>query len=238
MTEPHLRQLRATYYGLIREVDDQIARVIAYLKQTGQYDDTLIMFSCDHAEMLGDHWYLGKDGYFDQAFHIPLIVRAPGSVKGRVVEEFTEAVDLMPTILDLAGRAIPTQCDGASLTPWLRGDTPQRWREEVHWEFDFRDVVNGAPERAMGLRLDECCLNVIRDRHYKYVHFTALPPLLFDIANDPDELRNLAGDPKHAGTMLRYAQKMLSWRMANDERTLTGFHLNASGPTERPREHR
>jgi arylsulfatase A-like enzyme len=238
MTEPHLRQLRATYYGLIREVDDQIARVIAYLKQTGQYDDTLIVFSCDHAEMLGDHWYLGKEGYFDQAFHIPLIVRAPGGTHGRVVEHFTEAVDLMPTILDVAGRAIPAQCDGASLAPWLRGETPQRWREEVHWEFDFRDVVGGAPERSLGIRLDECCLNVIRDGRYKYVHFAALPPLLFDLDSDPDELRNLANDPAHAATMLRYAQKMLSWRMVNDERTLTGFHLNASGPTERPRERR
>jgi arylsulfatase A-like enzyme len=238
MPEAHLRQLRATYYGLIREVDDQIARVIAYLKETDQYDDTLIVFSCDHAEMLGDHWYLGKDGYFDQAYHIPLIIRAPGGMKGRVVEAFTEGIDLMPTILDLAGRAIPVQCDGASLALWLRGETPQHWRTEVHWEFDFRDVVGGAPEQALGIRLDECCLNVIRDRQYKYVHFAALPPLLFDIANDPDERHNLAEDPRHAATMLRYAQKMLSWRMVNDERTLTGIHLNASGPTERPRERR
>ncbi|HEX2116195.1 MAG TPA: alkaline phosphatase family protein [Alphaproteobacteria bacterium] len=238
MPDAHLRQLRATYYGLISEVDDQIGRVIAYLKETGQYEDTLIVFSCDHAEMLGDHWYLGKEGYFDQAFHIPLIVRAPGGTRGRVVNSFTEAVDLMPTILDLAGRAIPVQCDGASLAPWLRGETPRRWREEVHWEFDFRDVVGGAPERALGLRLDECCLNVIRDNRYKYVHFAALPPLLFDLENDPDELRNLAGDPRYAKTMLHYAQKMLSWRMVNDERTLSGFHLGASGPTERPRQER
>jgi arylsulfatase A-like enzyme len=238
MPEAHLCQLRATYYGLIREVDDQIARVIAYLKQTGQYDDTLIVFSCDHAEMLGDHWLLGKDGYFDQAYHIPLIIRAPGGITGRVVDAFTEAIDLMPTILDLAGRPIPTQCDGASLVPWLRGDTPERWRTEVHWEFDFRDVVRGVPERDLGIRLDACCLNVIRDRQYKYVHFAALPPLLFDIASDPDERHDLSGDPRHAATMLRYAQKMLSWRMVNDERTLTGIHLGESGPTERPRERR
>jgi arylsulfatase A-like enzyme len=238
MPEHHLRQLRATYYGLISEVDDQVGRVIAYLKETGQYEDTLVVFSCDHAEMLGDHWYLGKQGYFDQAFHIPLIVRAPGGEHGRVVDAFTEAIDLMPTILELAGRTIPAQCDGASLVPWLRGEIPQHWREEVHWEFDFRDVVGGAPERALGLRLDECSLNVIRDRRYKYVHFAALPPLLFDLEDDPDELRNLAADPRHAATMLRYAQKMLSWRMVNDERTLSGMHLGDSGPTERPREHR
>jgi arylsulfatase A-like enzyme len=240
MPEHHLRQLRATYWGLISEVDAQIGRLVAFLKRTGRYDDTLIVFSCDHGEMLGDHWYLEKEGYFDQAFHIPLIVRAPGEdgVRGRVVDAFTEAVDLMPTMLELAERAVPVQCDGASLVPWLRGDTPGRWRQEAHWEFDFRDVVGGAPERELGLRLDECALNVIRDREYKYVHFAALPPLLFDVKNDPGELHDLARDPRHAATMLRYAQKLMSWRMVNDERTLTGIHLTADGPVVRPRERR
>jgi arylsulfatase A-like enzyme len=240
MPEQHLRQLRATYWGLISEVDAQIGRLMAYLKQTGQYEGTLIVFSCDHGEMLGDHWYLGKEGYFDQAFHIPLIVRAPGEgfVRGRVVDAFTEAVDLMPTMLDLTERSIPVQCDGASLMPWLRGDTPEGWRQDAHWEFDFRDVVGGAPERELGIRLDQCALNVIRDRDYKYVHFPALPPLLFDLRKDPGELNDLAHDPLHAPVMLRYAQKLLSWRMVNDERTLTGIQLTADGPVERPRERR
>ncbi len=78
---------------------------------------------------------------------------------------------------------------------------------------------------------------MIRDARYKYVHFAALPPLFFDIANDPGEFNDLAGDPAHAATMLGYAQKMLSWRMANDERILTGILLTPEGPIEldRPR---
>jgi arylsulfatase A-like enzyme len=177
-----------------------------------------------------------KEGYFEQAFHIPLIVRVPGAgfARGLVVDAFTEAVDLMPTILDLAGRHIPVQCDGASLMPFLRGSVPEHWRSEAHWEFDFRDVPGGAPEQALGLRLDECCLNVIRDGDYKYVHFAALPPLLFDLRKDPDELHNLADDARHAPVMLRYAQKLLSWRMANDERTLTGVLLTRDGAIARP----
>ena len=70
------------------------------------------------------------------------------------------------------------------------------------------------------------------------MHFAALPPLLFDMQADPWEMNNLADDPKMAPVVLRYAQKMLSWRMVNDERTLTGIHLGESGPTERPRDHR
>jgi arylsulfatase A-like enzyme len=234
MPEAHLRQLRATYCGMIAEVDANIGRLVAQLKTSGQYDETLIVFSCDHGDMLGDHWYLGKEGYFEQAYHIPLIVRAPGGGRGRRVEAFTEGVDLMPTILDLLGGKIPAQCDGESLAPWLGGETPAAWRREAHWEFDFRDVVNGAPEPALGLRLDECCLGVIRDARYKYVHFAGLPPLFFDLAEDPHELRNRAGDPAHAARVLEYAQKMLSWRMRHDERTLTGLHLCAQGVVERP----
>lgn len=240
MPEHHLRQLRATYWGLMSEVDAQVGRLVDFLKRTGRYDDTLIVFSCDHGEMLGDHWYLEKEVYFDQAFHIPLIVRAPGAgfARGATVDQFTESVDLMPTVLDLAGREIPVQCDGTSLVPFLRGETPRRWRSEVHWEFDFRDVPGEAPERALGIRLDECCLNVIRDRQYKYVHFAALPPLLFDVQRDPDELHDLSGDPRYAPVMLRYAQKLLSWRMANDERTLTGIELTAKGAITRPADRR
>jgi arylsulfatase A-like enzyme len=129
----------------------------------------------------------------------------------------------MPTILDMLDRETPLQCDGRSLAPLLGSDVPADWRQEVHWEIDFRDVLNGKPEKEMGLRFDNCSLGVVRDWRYKYVHFIALPPLLYDIEVDPDELANLAGDPAYARTVAEYAQKMLSWRMAHAERTLTGF---------------
>lgn len=236
--EPAMRQLRATYYGLMSEVDHNIGRIIAALKASGEYDNTMIVFASDHGEQLWDHWVLGKGSHFDQSVQIPLIIRAPGSFaeegRGRVVEAFTENIDVMPTILDMLGCEVPLQCDGRSLTPFLAGDAPDDWRQEVHWEIDFRDVLNGKPEQEMGLRLDACSLCVLRDRRYKYVHFTALPPLLYDIAADPNELANLAGDPAHAGVVAEYAQKMLSWRMAYAERTLTGLYNDF----ERPRTQR
>jgi arylsulfatase A-like enzyme len=231
-----LRQLRATYYGLIAEVDHHIGRLVDWLKRNGRYEDTLIVFSSDHGEMLGDHWYLGKEGYFDQAYHVPLIVRVPGDglARGKVVDAFTEGIDLMPTILDLAGLAVPAQCDGSSLVPWLRGAVPAGWRQEAHWEFDFRDVVHGVPEKALGLRLEECCLAVIRGRGTKYVHFAGLPPLFFDLQADPDELDNRAGDPAEALRLLACAQRLLTWRLVHDERTLSGVLLTPAGPIERP----
>jgi arylsulfatase A-like enzyme len=232
-----IRQMRATYYGMISQVDDQIGRLTAHLKSTGEDAHTLIVFTCDHGEMLGDHWMWGKDGYFDGSYHIPLIIRDPrrqaDGGRGRIVDAFTESVDVMPTILEWLGRERPAQCDGASLMPFIEGATPARWREEAHWEYDFRDIVGQRAESALGLRSEQCSFSVLRGRRYKYVHFAALPPLLFDLESDPGEFRNLADDPAHLPQRLECASKLLSWRMQHAEHALTGMHLTDNGVFER-----
>jgi arylsulfatase A-like enzyme len=237
LTGKELDQIRATYYGMINQVEDSFQRVLDHLKEIGAYDDTLIVLTSDHGEMLGDHWMLGKAGFYDQAVHIPLIIRDPRpqaeASRGRVVDAFTESVDVMPTILDLFGAPIPRQCDGAPLTAWLEGRTPKGWRREVHHEYDFRDNVIRKAEGRLNLRSDECALSAIRDDKFKYVHFAALPPLLYDLTKDPDQLTNVAQDPAYASVVAEYAQKMLSWRMMNDERVLTYAHIH-EGLYEQP----
>ncbi len=232
LSESEQRQLRATYFAMMSEVDANIGRLIDHLKECGQYDDTLIIFCSDHGELLGDHWLYAKYGYFDQAFHIPLILRDPRADGGHggVISEFTENIDIMPTIIEWLGGSIPAACDGESLLPFGAGDTPKNWRREVHWSYDFRDNVDyqGA-QQALGLTPDQCTMTVIRDDHYKYVHFTALPALFFDMEADPEERHNLADDPKYRELVLQYTQKMLSWRMNHDDRTLTNIMLTPEG---------
>lgn len=226
------RQLRATYYGLVSKVDHYIGELIQHLKQLGQYDNTLIVLTSDHGELLGDNWLYGKRGYFDSAYHIPLILRAPdqpASAAGRQVNAFTESVDVMPTIVEWMGLEPSRQCDGRSLLPLVQGTTPTDWRTEAHWEYDFRAVSDPTLEQSLGIAMDQCQLNVIRNEHYKYVHFAALPPLLFDLEQDPGEENDLANHPDYAGVMLELSQKMLSWRMQNDERTLTGIEVSRQG---------
>ncbi len=234
MDEAEVRQMRATYYGLISEIDDQLGRVIAFLKDSGQWDDTLVVFTCDHGEQLGDHHLLGKLGYFDQSFHIPMIVRDPDisadASRGSIVRDFTETVDMMPTVLDWLGLVPPRACDGRSLLPFLReGAAPPDWRRDVHYEFDFRDVFYSRPETDLGLPMDAANLAVVQDDRYKYVHFAGMKPLFFDLAADPGQFANLAEDPAHAPAMLDYARRMLDWRLRHAERTLTGFAASPEG---------
>lgn len=230
--EAAFRNVRATYWGMISEVDRQIGRLVDGLKAAGAWDSTVIVLTSDHGEMMGDHWTLGKFGYFDQAYHIPLVIRDPrfpGGFGGRVTA-FTEAVDVVPTLLESAGGRREGPADGLSLTPFLRGEQPAAWRSEAHWEYDFRDVPDGAAQATLGVDLDDCSLAVIRGERWKYIHFAALPPLLFDLLEDPNELANRADDPACLAVRVEMAEKLLAWRSRHLDRRLTGLSLTPGGP--------
>jgi len=233
LSDDEIRLTRRAYYGLLAEVDHRLGNVFDQLRRTGQWDDTLIIFTSDHAEQLGDHHLLGKLGWFDQSYHLPLVVRDPDGVRGRIVDAPTEAVDLMPTILDWLGVPIPRACDGASLRPWLQGKTPAEWRDAVHFEFDLRGGWPDPGVPPLGLPLDGASLCVTRTEAWKYVHCASLPPLLYDRRRDPHEMRNVAGDPAYAGLLAEAAQRTLSWRMLHAERTLTHFSASRRGLVDR-----
>jgi len=220
--EAEFRQIKATYYGMISEVDAQLGRVFDAIRARGEWDDTVVIFTSDHAEMMGDHFGLGKGGYFDESQHIPLVIRGPGLPKGRVVDGFTEAVDVFPTLLDLLGVTPNHHPDGRSLLGRNGSDA-------VHWEFDFRDVSGQAPEQALELRSTQLNLAVIRTAEWKYVHFAALPPLLFDLTADPHCLRNVAYDPAYAGARIEMAERLLSWRAEHLDQTLALTELTDGG---------
>ena len=230
-----LNRMRAVYFAMMSEVDDNLGRLFDHLKHEGLWDDTLIVFTSDHGEQLGDHWLLGKSSYFDEAYAVPLIVRDPRAPsQGGVVRAFTEHVDIMPTLLEFIGAEIPPQCDGRSLLPFIAGPAPANWRQEAHFEFDFRDASFDGAEFALGLTLHQCNFSVIRGERFKYVHFAGLRPLLFDLERDPREFTNLANAADYAKVAFAQAQKLLSWRLAHEDQTLTHLMATDKGMIARP----
>jgi arylsulfatase A-like enzyme len=235
--ERERRQIRATYHGAQREVDDQLGVLFAYLERTGLAGSTLVVVTSDHGEMAGDHWLLEKVGHWDQAFHVPLLVRDPDPAadpaRGTVVGEFTESVDLLPTICQWLGLDVPDQADGWSLVPFLHGTgAPPHWRDAAHLEWHFSHPVTRAAESFFGLPMSHCSLAARRSASTKYVQFAAdgdvLPPLLYDLGPDPGQLHDVAQEPAMAERAWEAARGLLQWRMRNDERTLSGHHLDAA----------
>ena len=167
-----------------------------------------------------------------------MIIRDPrasaDSSRGKQIAAFTENVDIMPTLLEWLGVDIPSQCDGLSLMPIINsGEAPCGWRTEVYWEFDFRSVLDDSVEMHFGITSHQCNLAVVRDERYKYVHFGALPPLFFDLQEDPHEFVNQADNAAYQQRVLEYAQKMLSWRLNHVQRGLTETFLSEQGPMTR-----
>lgn len=231
--EREMRQLRATYWANMTEVDDQLGRLFEELEARGDLDRTLIVLTADHGEMLGDHWLVEKLGWWDESYHVPLIVVDPrpeaDATRGTVVERFTESVDVMPTICTWMGAEVPIQVDGRPLQPFLhQGAAPDDWRTEAHWQWDFRDPVDHAAEELLGLTMEQCSLDVVRTDHDKFVQFGNGDRMYFDLRDDPDQLVDRSGDPAVLAAMSDAQTRLLTWRMRHDDRTLTGHLVTAA----------
>ncbi|POF28314.1 sulfatase-like hydrolase/transferase [Roseibium marinum] len=231
LSDDAIQNARAVYRGMMKEIDDNVGRLLDRLEREGVLDDTLIVFTSDHGEMLGDHYLFGKESYFEPTFHVPLIIRDPrkkaDKTRGQLCDLFTEHVDIMPTVLDFLGAGIPRQCDGHSLLPLLEGELPA-WRDNAFMEVDFRDLRHSR-DRALGTSADECGAAIIRGERYKYVHFPAFDPILFDLVQDPDEFNNIAREPAAREDMICCMSSMLDWRISQADRTLTAVSSSTHG---------
>ena len=224
-----MREVRAQYYGMVSAVDHEVGRLLDALQEFGWFDDTIVVVTADHGEQLGDHGLLQKVGWFEESHHIPLIWRDPRhpEAHGRVVTDFTESVDVMPTLADTWGEPVPLQCDGLPLTDFVRGGRPAWWRSAATWEFDWRFALIpwGDYEWPWDRRLESQHLTVRRSDDTAYVQFDDGSWLCFDLARDPT-WRTPVTDPAR---VLRSAQEMLVWRSVHADRTHTGLLIEKGG---------
>lgn len=237
-TDENIQQLRAIYLGLATEVDHHFGRLIAFLKETGQYDRTLIVVTADHGEMLGDRYIWAKSTYHDAAYHVPLIIRdpaLPGSF-GAAHDLPTESIDITPTILDRFGLEVPQTMNGRSLMPVLRGERPRGWRRYTFAELDFGDPVDPTvAQRRLGLTPETTNLAVFRGGGHTLVHFNGgLPPLLFDHGGD-GEMRDISGEPGAQGWMVEMYRAMADHRMSHAASRFTRTMITAEGAVTVPR---
>lgn len=177
-----IRDARRAYFGACSYVDAQIGALLRTLEECDLAENTLVVFSGDHGDMLGERglWY--KMHWFEMAARVPLLIHAPGRFAARHVAESVSTLDLLPTLVELAGGELPAdlELDGRSLLPHLRG---QGGHDEVIGEYTAEGTLSP--------------LMMIRRGDYKFVYSEQDPCLLYDLKNDPRELENLAGSAEH-----------------------------------------
>ena len=220
-SEADVRHLRAQYYGMINEVDSQLARVDAALAARGERDDTLIIVTSDHGEQLGDHGLKEKLAFFPQSYHILGIWRDPRRAPG-VVSSFTENVDVMATLAETLGVDCPRSVDGRSLVP-LFDDPTTTWRTAAHYEWDWRYffINDKTPRWPAERRLSTYNLAATVSDDLALVSFGDGTLLHFDLAADPTWRTPCADTDR----VLAAASEQLAWRAQHLRRETTDMLL-------------
>jgi arylsulfatase A-like enzyme len=223
------RHMRAQYYGMIGDVDEQLGRVWDALVEMNMWDNTMIIVTADHGEQLGDHGLKEKLGFFPQSYHILGIVRDPRNSAqfGTTVNEFTENIDIFPTIAEALGQPVPSQCDGLPLTPFLSGDQPPWWRDAATYEYDWRSWFIRQSQRQWpwDQRLEQQHLTTRVYDNRAYVQFGNGSWLSFDLAADPTWRTYLTD----TSATLQMTQDMLVWRSRHTNRQLTSMLIENGG---------
>lgn len=184
-----------TYMGLIKQIDDQLGRLFAFMEEQGLMDNTMIVFTADHGDYLGDHWLGEKELFHDTVCRLPFIVYDPDpaadATRGTNDDRMVEAIDVLPTFLDAITGETESEShwlEGRSLVPLLRGEPTEDWRAAIFNEADY--AYRGA-RTTLGLEPHQCRAFMVRTADWKYVLYEGFRPQIFDLKNDPDELTDL-----------------------------------------------
>lgn len=205
------RRFRASYYGLVTLVDRALARILAALDASGLADNTIVVFTSDHGEMCGDHALVQKGVFLEEACRIPLLLRVPQLARRQVMFDGPiSQVDLVPTLLELAGAAIPSEVQGTSRVnvlhdaaaapqprPWQDGPVVVEWHDPDHPDEEGRSLITP----------DGWKLNLYRDDR----------PELFDLNRDPSELENLASDARQRDRLARLTDELRAWQRRHSD---------------------
>jgi len=190
--EKIVRAIRAGHYGNLTLIDEHVGMILEALEERDVLDKTIVIWSSDHGSALGDNDLLHKGAHFDSHVRVPFVVRHPTLVKPGVRKGFSAHVDLLPTLVSLAGGTLPKSVEGKDLTPMLKDPTAT--------VADFAVM--------------ECALvtSIITDKWKMAFHHFNNEADLYDLENDPHELENLAGRPGYAAIERQLTNKLVRWR--------------------------
>ncbi len=193
------------YLRCIDAVDDNVGRVLDYLDQSGLAKNTVVFYTSDQGWYLGEHGWFDKRWMYEESFRTPLMIRWPGVIKpGSVNTDFAMNLDFAETFLEIAGVAVPSDMQGRSLVPLLKGRTPSNWRRSMYYHY-YEYPGPHSVRRHYG----------VRTKRYKLIHFYE-PDVneweFYDLEKDPDELHSVYGDPEYAEAVAELKRELARLR--------------------------
>jgi arylsulfatase A-like enzyme len=229
LSEREVREGIRHFWAYCTYLDDMFGQILQALDATGQAENTLVLFTSDHADYAGEHGLFAKGiPCFRGAYHVPAVMRWPAGIRnpGRQVDAFVSEADFAPTFLDVAGVRAERSFTGTSLAPFLRHSAPAGWRDAIHTQCNGVELYY--TQRS------------VMTREFKYVFNGFDQDELYDLRSDPHELHNLAGDSAYDEVKRELCGRM--WRFAHDEDdTAINPYITVSlapyGPAEAFRSH-
>ncbi|MCL2512624.1 MAG: sulfatase-like hydrolase/transferase [Oscillospiraceae bacterium] len=224
-------QYRA-YYGAISQIDREVGQTLDLLDELGLRDDTIVIFCSDHGDVMREHGMTGKNTFFDSSVHVPFMIRYPGTVVPGVYDQLTESTDVLESLFSICGFKPPYSGQGGDFSGLITGSgKPYAEREYVFAENIIPEVITGKPDPLTGERAGKDFYFVknrgikgvrhpdakmIRSRKWKYNYYAGEEEL-YDLENDPEEMRNMAADPRFADIRDKMKTELLNRLVTADE---------------------
>ncbi len=205
------------YLRCVKGVDENVGRLLAYLKEEGILDNTIILYTSDQGMMLGEHDYIDKRWMYEESLRMPMLVRHPATIEaGSRSDAIINNTDFAPTILDLAGAKAPDYMHGRSFAPILRGKTPADWRKATYYRY-WMHLAHHANPAHFGARTKEHKLIFFYGTSTNGRNPTQPGWELYDLKKDPHEMNNVYKDPKYAPVIKELKAEMLRLRKKFNE---------------------
>lgn len=219
-----LQWMLRSYYGSISHVDREVGLILKTLEETGQADNTIVVFSSDHGDQLLEHGLTGKNCFFESSIRVPFMLRFPERVPPARYDQLIESVDLLPTLFELAGLPEPYNNQGGSLVPLItRTDRRYTPRDAVFCENVIPEVItSGRLEFEFikgagihGVRHPDA--RMVRTNRWKFNYYPEGEAELYDLKNDPGEMHNLHGEPEYREIEIELKERLLHFLVTADE---------------------
>jgi choline-sulfatase len=221
ITPDEYRSIKQHYLGLVTLVDQSIGAILDCLERCGLRDDTIVIHTSDHGDSLGAHHLFGKETMFEGAARVPWLIRLPGQTRSKMVSQPVSHIDFVPTLLDLLRQPNHPQCAGKSLLPLINNEDALPQNVLVEWAPNRTKVKKGsrlARRRMIKRAVEESTRALVSADGWKLCLRDKDLNELYNLKNDPFEMRNLYSDPGCASMIMRLAGEIYQWQEFTNDR--------------------